>query len=188
MIIYDLEIQKGILKKGEQPAPGIEYCDGWQDYGRMGISVAVTYCYERDEYKLFDEFMIDELGKYLSRADIVCGFNIFNFDNNLLASADINLDASRCYDLLKEIAIADKTPNNFAGLSLDTVSRANFSTAKTGHGAKAPILYQTKNFGELFDYCLNDVRLTKRLLDKIIRTGHITNPRNNNLLRVRRPF
>lgn len=188
MLIYDLEIQKGILKNGEQAVAGIEYCAGWTDYARMGISCAVTYCYERDEYKLFDEFMIDELGKYLSRADLVCGFNIFNFDNNLLASADINLDASRCYDLLKEIAIATKTPNNFAGLSLDAVTRANFADAKTGHGAKAPILYQTKNFGELFDYCLNDVRLTKKILDKIIRTGHVVNPRDNKPIRVRRPF
>ena len=188
MLIYDLEIQKGILKAGEQAVPNIEYCAGWTDYGRMGIACAVTYCYARDEYRIFDEFMLDELGETLQKADLICGFNIKGFDNNLLAACDIQIEPARCYDLLEEIARADKTPDNFKGFSLDAICRVNFKAGKTGNGALAPVLYQQKRFGELFDYCQSDVRLTKKLLDKILRCGSIINPRDNNSLRIRRPF
>lgn len=54
-------------------------------------------------------------------------------------------------------------------------------------GADAPKLYQTKNFGSLFNYCMADVRLTKKLFDRVIDAGHIINPRNNQWIRVNRP-
>jgi hypothetical protein len=188
MLIYDLEIQKAILKQGETAVLGIEYCSGWTDYGRMGVSCAVVYDYAADEYWMFDEFMLDELGALLNKTDLICGFNILGFDNNLLKASDIEIDPRKCYDLLLEIARADSTPDNFKGLSLNAVSKANFNLEKSGDGANAPVLYQQNRFGELFDYCQRDVRLTKKLIDRVLRCGSLVNPRTGNKIRVRRPF
>ena len=51
LVVYDIEIQKGILGKKEKPVPGIEYCNGWNDHANMGISVICAYDYEEDRYR-----------------------------------------------------------------------------------------------------------------------------------------
>jgi hypothetical protein len=187
MIIYDLEIQKAIPPKDGNLLPDLKYCAGWSDYSAMGISAAVTYDTYRQEYRIFDEFMIEELEKTLTRAEMVCGFNIVNFDNNLLKANSINIPEAKTYDILREIARAAGTPNNYKGLGLNAVCESNFGTSKTGTGENAPMLYQFNRFGELFDYCLADVKLTKQILDQILACGHLKNPRDGKWIRVKRP-
>lgn len=187
MIIYDLEIQKCISKSGETRLPDFQYCDGFKDFFNMGVSCVVTFDTARNEYRIFDEFMLDDLKVVFKRTDVIAGFNILNFDNNVLRPYEFEIPDSKCYDLLAEIARAAGTPNDYKGLGLGAVCEANFGAKKTGDGAKAPMLYQQKRFGELFDYCLADVRLTKRLLDRILEIGNIINPRNGQWIRVNRP-
>jgi len=57
--------------------------------------------------------------------------------------------------------------------SLDGLAEGTFGLHKTGHGANAPILYQQGKIGELLEYNLNDVRLTKRLFDFIQKYGFV---------------
>lgn len=187
MIIYDLEIQKCIAKNGETRLSDFEYCDGFKDFFNMGFACAVTWDTARNEYRVFDEYMLDDLKAVFKRAEVIAGFNILNFDNNVLRPYEFEIPDSKCYDLLFEIARAAGTPNDYKGLGLNAVCEANFQTKKTGNGADAPKLYQQKRFGELFDYCLADVRLTKQLLDRIIECGHIINPRTGKWIRVSRP-
>lgn len=187
MIIYDLEIQNLIPPRDGDQMPDFKYCAGWKDYVNMGLACAAIYDTARGEYHIFDEFMLDDLKTRFERTDVIVGFNILNFDNNVLAPYDFIVPEKKCYDLLAEIARAAGTPNDYKGLSLNAVCEANFKTGKSGDGANAPILYQTKRFGELFDYCLADVRLTKKLFDRVIEMGHIINPRNNQWIRVNRP-
>ena len=187
MIIYDIEIQKCIAKNGETRQPDFQYCDGFKDFFNMGFACAAAYDTARSEYRLFDEFMLDDLKAAFKRTDVIAGFNILNFDNNVLKTYEFEIPDGKCYDLLPEIARAAGTPNDYKGLGLGPICQANFQTAKTGSGADAPKLYQQKRFGELFDYCLADVRLTVRLLDRIIECGHIINPRTGKWIRVNRP-
>ena len=187
MIIYDLEIQKLIPSSKTNKLSGFDYCEGWEDHFGMGFACAVTFDSARGEYRVFDEFMIEDLKAAFRRTDMVAGFNIIRFDNKVLAPYEITIPDNKCYDLLTEIARAAGTPNDFKGLSLNAICEVNFKTGKTGSGADAPKLYQQKRFGELFDYCLADVRLTKKLLDRVMEIGHIINPRNNQWIRVNRP-
>ena len=39
MLIYDIEIVKAILKRGETSQEGIEYCGGFDDHVNAGVSV-----------------------------------------------------------------------------------------------------------------------------------------------------
>lgn len=187
MIIYDIEIQKLIPDKNKKNLSDFEYCEGWGDHFGMGLACAVTFDTARQEFRIFDEFMIDELKKTLMRTDVVIGFNCLRFDNKILASYEIEIPEHKCYDLLHEIAKAAGTPNQFSGLGLNAICKANFGIEKIGDGADAPILYQRKRFGELHDYCLADVRLTFRILQKIFECGHIINPRTGKWIRVPRP-
>lgn len=43
MIIFDVEIKKGILGRNEVPLPGIEYCGGWRDFKNMGVACVCTF-------------------------------------------------------------------------------------------------------------------------------------------------
>ncbi len=187
MIIYDLEIQNLIPSKNGDRLPDFKYCEGWHDHFGMDVACVVLFDTARNEYRIFDEFMLDDLKAIVARTDVVAGFNIISFDNKVLAPHEVIIPETKCYDLLVEIARAAGTPNDYTGLSLDTVCIANFKTGKTGNGVDAPKLYQQKRFGELFDYCLADVRLTKKLLDRILEIGHIINPRTGKWIRVNRP-
>jgi DEAD/DEAH box helicase domain-containing protein len=187
MIIYDLEIQNLIPPKNGDRLPDLKYCQGWTDYAGMGLACLALYDCARNEYHVFDEFQIDDLKQRFAKTDTVVGFNILKFDNNVLATYDIKIEPGKCYDLLLEIARAAGTPNDYSGLSLGAICKANFNTTKSGNGADAPKLYQFGNYGELFNYCLADVRLTKQVYDRIHETGHIINPRTGKWIRVNRP-
>ncbi|HQU83885.1 MAG TPA: hypothetical protein PKY59_12195 [Pyrinomonadaceae bacterium] len=187
MLIYDIEIQNLIAKKGEEVLADFKYCKGFDDFFGMGFACAATFDTARNEYRIFDEFMLEDLKGALHRTDVIVGFNCIRFDNKVLAPYEISIPENKCYDLLIEIAKAAGTPNDYKGLSLGAICKANFGTEKTGDGKNAPILYQRGRFGELHDYCLADVRLTKQLLDKILECGHIINPRTNKWIRVARP-
>ena len=187
MIIYDLEIQNLVPPRNGSLLPDFSYCSGWTDYVGMGLACLALYDCVRQEYHVFDEFNLDDIQKRFDKTDLVVGFNILKFDNNILRAYDLKIQDSKCYDLLPEIARAAGTPNDFKGLSLNAICEANFKAGKTGDGADAPKLYQTKNFGSLFNYCMADVRLTKKLFDRVIDAGHIINPRNGQWIRVNRP-
>ena len=183
MIIYDCEIVKGILKKGDLPVSGIEYCHGWRDFENMGIRVIGAYDYSTDRYRVFLEDNFEEFQNLIFSTDLVVGFNSLNFDNNLLRANGFSLDDGHSYDLLKEIWAgaglgATFSPSTHGGFGLDACCWANFQTSKTGHGAMAPIDWQQGRRGKVIDYCLMDVRLTKQLLDKVINQGWVLDPRN----------
>lgn len=194
MIIYDCEIIKGILGKNDTPEPGIEYCEGWRDFENMGISVICAYDYRDDRYR---SFLKDNFGEFEDLVNLsfgpIIGFNSLAFDNMLCAANGINVPVEKSYDILVEIwagaglGAAFEYPSHM-GFGLDAVASANFGDHKKGHGAMAPIDWQRGNYGAVIDYCLSDVHLTKKVLDKIIRQGALRDPRNSvGTLRIRRP-
>ena len=112
------------------------------------------------------------------------GVKMNEFDNKVLAChgwlpSEYDWD-SKSYDLLREIWIAAGLGPKFVypthiGYSLDAMVKANAAYiggnfGKTGHGANAPIDFQSGNYGKLVDYCLADVWLTKKLFD-LVRIG-----------------
>lgn len=194
MFVYDCEIIKAIQSKNEDRLKGIEYCDGWQDHENMGISVVCGYDYFTDRYRVFmADNLINLQAVLLDHPGPLVGFNNIGFDNKLLRANGLKVDDSKCYDILKEIWISDGLSPEFQypshiGYSLDDLLLANFTgIAKSGHGAMAPVLWQQKRYAEVVDYCLEDVRLTKKVLDRILRSGRLLNPKNGKPLLVPRP-
>lgn len=186
IIIYDLEIIKGIPDRNGEKLPGIEYCKGWDDHANMGISTLCVYDYAEDRYRVFTEDNKDEWRDlYLSRRPVSVGFNSIPFDNRVLSATDGWLvpDDDVCYDILRETwkAVGLGPEFNYkthGGFGLDAMCIANNLPGKTGNGALAPVMWQRGEVGKVIDYCLTDVHRTKLLFDLVLMRAPILNPKN----------
>lgn len=183
MIIYDAEIVKAIPDKDGKRLDGIEYCEGWKDFDNMGISVICAYDYETDRYHVFCEDNLDDFQRLVDKTNLVIGFNNIAFDNMLCRANGIEMPFYKSWDLLSEIWQAVGLPKTYEGeeqkgFGLEDCSHINFGTKKSGNGALAPIEWQQGRIGKVIDYCLNDVRLTKDLVDMVMELGVLVHPKH----------
>lgn len=193
MMIFDCEIRKAILGRRESPLQGIEYADGWRDFANMGISVICTYDYLEDRYQAFFEDNFSDLQKLISEREVIVNFNGLGFDNPLCEANNIHVPNEKTYDILVKVWEGAGLGPKFvypthAGYGLDACCATNFGANKTGFGGFAPVWWQRGEYGKLVSYCLDDVRLTKGLLDKIVRDGCIVCPKTGGRLKINGPF
>ena len=195
IVIYDCEIIKAIPPKNDvDRIPGIEYCEGWNDHVNMGISVIGAYDYLDDQYHVFCEDNFMSFKNLIRNRSLIVGFNSLSFDNKLCAANNILVPDNRSYDLLVELWAADGLGPKFeypshAGYGLDQTCTVNFQCSKNGNGALAPVLWQQGKIGEVIDYCINDVRLTKLLMDAVINDVELINPSDiAKTLKLRNPI
>lgn len=187
-LIYDIEIVKAIPGCDGVRADGIQYCTGWQDHANMGISVIGAYDYTEQRYRVFCGDNMEAFWK-ATEAKILVGFNSIPFDNAVIAATyGVQLPEKRCYDLLREIWASVGlgpvfSPETHGGFGLDAVCAQNFGTRKSGNGALAPVLWQQGKIGEVIDYCLNDIALTKQVFEASL-LGRLVCPKTGNLLRM----
>jgi hypothetical protein len=188
MFIFDIEIANPIAPKNPaEREAGLFYAKDFNDYANMGIACIGVYEYTTDKYRVFGEYDLDDFRQLVAANDIAVGFNNIRFDNNVLNANQIVVLPNKSYDILHEIQSAIGLQK---GCRLDDVIKANFPSAggKTMNGADAPLLWQRGYHTKVIDYCLNDVRLTKMLLDRIIRFGWIKNPISpDKTLKMKRP-
>lgn len=196
-LIYDIEIVRAIPNKDGSRLEGIEYCAGWHDHANMGVSVIGAYDYGEDRYRAFCQDNFGEFMKLVAACELLVGFNSIPFDNRVLdvelGEPEWSMPADRCYDLLRETwAAAGLGPDfqypSHAGYGLDAICARNFGTKKSGNGALAPVLWQRGQIGDVIDYCLNDIRLTKQLFDAVLQGRPIISPVTAAPLRLRNPF
>lgn len=196
-LIYDIEIKKAILGRGEIRLTNVEYCNGWTDHAGMGISVIGAYDYSEDRYRVFCEDNFNEFVELASRRQVLVTFNGLNFDNKVIQATIPKIvfqDDAGDYDILVELWASvglgrQFSPRTHGGFGLDACMKANFGTAKTGNGALAPIWWQQGKIASTIDYCLNDVKGAKDLFDQILATGTLINPKDGaTSLRLRNPF
>lgn len=201
MLIYDIEIEKAIQGKGEDRITNINYCNGWNDHANMGISVIGAYDYETDRYHVFCKDNFSGFLELLATHTCIVGFNSRRFDNRVVLAqvegiVKENLEkyfTIATYDILEEIwKSKGLDPDKFCwgthgGYGLDAMCEANFGTKKSGNGALAPVDWQQGRIGTVIDYCLNDVRLTKQLLDRIFSKGNLVCPKTKGSIVMRGP-
>ena len=182
MLVYDCEIKNMICGRNEIPEQGLQYCGGWSDFSGMGISVICAYDYDADRYRVFMDDNINQFAALVAKHDYVIGYNNISFDDKLVAAHGVTVKPEQSYDLLVELwkaaKVYDMPFKNRAGFKLDDVAHANNVSRKTGNGILAPKLYQRGNIGELVDYCINDVVMTKTLVDRLHSDCYLYDPRN----------
>lgn len=183
VLVLDAEILKGIIKKGEERIPGIEYCEGWRDFKGMGITVVGGWESDGGRFRTFDPMANSlPLQTAIDEAQYVVTFNGVSFDGPLLAEHGAFIPENKHVDLLRLIWQAHRLSSEFkagshAGFGLDACAKANGLPGKTGTGAFAPVMWQRGQYCDVIDYCIHDVWMTKELLLRAL-SGRLVSPKD----------
>jgi len=183
-IVYDVET----LRLSHE-VPG-----GWDNPYGMGFGTAVIYIINTDQYRFYGPEDLDKLRKLLLDANLIIGFNHIKFDNKVIFGNEVLLgDSSRNYDILQEVIKSKFKTNSIDEavikygrdqvfnhtLNLNAIALHTLGMSKTGSGESAPKLIKEKRWAEVFEYNLNDVRLTYKLYRFIQKFRYVSDGLNN---------
>ncbi len=157
-IVIDLETQKS-----------------FQDVGGRGknhllkVSVAVIYDYTTGKYTSFEEHEIPKLSPILQSADQIIGYNIKDFDFEVIQPyLNFNIFEVPYLDILEEI---EKVLQH--RIKLEVVAQGTLGTGKSGNGLEAILYYQNGRMDLLKKYCTDDVKITKQVYDYALKNGKL---------------
>jgi len=159
IVYFDLETQRTANDVG-----------GWDKKHKMGMSVGVTYSTADEAYEIFPEQRANDLVNRLQRADLVVGYNIINFDYEVLMAYTI-LDLHhqlRTMDLLVEI-------EKVAGhrMKLEDVAQGTLGVGKVAEGLDAIRWWREGKIMEIAEYCCFDVKVTKLVHEYGVQHGEL---------------
>jgi len=146
-VYFDLETQRTANDVG-----------GWDKKRDMGMSLGVTYSSATGEYMIYSESRVDELVQQLMKADFVVGYNVINFDYEVLMGYTI-LDLGTnvpTIDLMVDVEaqIGHRLP-------LDALAQATLGVGKTAEGLDAIRWWREGKLMEIAEYCCFDVKVTR---------------------------
>jgi RNase_H superfamily len=149
VVYFDLETQRTANDAG-----------GWARKRDMGISVAVTYSTATGEYKVFTEKTVHALVEQLMKADLVVGFNVVDFDYEVLMGYTVlDLKHALCtFDLLEDL---EKRLGHRLGLN--ALAQATLGARKTAESLDAIRWWRQGKMMEIAEYCCFDVKVTRLL-------------------------
>ena len=147
IVYFDLETQRTANDAG-----------GWDKKRDMGMSVGVTYSTRLGEYRIYGEKQVNALIDQLVRADLVVGFNVINFDYEVLMGYTILDLPHQCHTLDMLVDIEKALGHR---LGLDAVASASLGVGKTGDGLDAIRWWREGKMLEIAEYCCFDVKCTK---------------------------
>jgi DEAD/DEAH box helicase domain-containing protein len=147
----------------------------FQDVGGRGknhllkVSLCGIYDYSRDQYLMYEESELPKLAPLLQSADQIIGFNIKDFDFQVLQPY-LNFDLSEIpyYDLLEEInkAIGHR-------IKLESVAQGTLGAGKSGDGKEAVLYYRNGRMDLLKKYCQRDVQVTRQIYEYALKNQKV---------------
>ena len=148
IVYFDLETQKSADEVG-----------GWSKKRDMRMSVGVIYSTATQSYEIFHEARANDLVKTLMRADLIVGFNILNFDYEVMSAyTPLDLRQVPTLDLMVE---TEKVVGR--RLPLDAFATGTLGCEKTAEGLQAIKWFKEGKLLEIAEYCCYDVKITKLL-------------------------
>ncbi len=160
-IVFDIETKNTFQDVGRNNTDGLE------------VSVVGLYLYDRDEYRVYDENEMEELGKVLREANPLVGFSSKRFDVPVLEKhCNFKLSAVPHFDIFEEIY--SKLGRR---IGLGPLAEANLGEGKSSHGLEAVKMYERGDMENLKKYCLQDVKVTKGIFDLILIRGYLWVPK-----------
>jgi len=147
-VFFDLETQRSFDEVG-----------GRNNIRRMSMSVGVTLSSATGEFRDYLESDVQALIDELTSADLVVGFNVLNFDYEVLRGYTTQpLDRIPTVDLLQDIY-----QRLGFRVSLDSVAGATLGVSKLADGLQAIRWYREGKIAELLAYCRQDVDVTRQV-------------------------
>ena len=147
IVYFDLETQRTANDAG-----------GWDRKRDMGMSIGVTFSTASGEYKIYPENRVNDLVTELIRADLVVGFNVINFDYEVLMGYTILDLPSQVATLDLMVEVEKKLGHR---LGLDAIATATLGVGKTGDGLDAIRWWRENKLLEIAEYCCFDVKVTR---------------------------
>ena len=150
IVYFDLESQKLFEEVGGR------------DPSKLLLACAVTWSTARNDFAVYWQKDIAALIAELKSADRVIGFNIINFDYEVLRpyAPNMNFRAIHSTDMLQDIY---KTLN--FRLSLDSIARATLGINKTASGAQSVEWFRMGELDKVAEYCKADVDITRQVYE-----------------------
>ncbi len=149
-IVLDLETQKSFQEVGGRGKNHL-----------LKVSVCCIYDYATGKYSSYEEHELAKMSPILQAADQIIGFNIKDFDFEVLQPyLNFNIFEVPYLDILEEIA---KVLGH--RIKLETVAQGTLGTGKSGSGLEAILYFQNGRMDLLKKYCLDDVKITKQVYD-----------------------
>lgn len=150
VVVFDLETQRSFEEVG-----------GRSQLHKLGVSAAVAYRYDRDQYLEVTEDDIDRLIELLVSADLVVGYNIRGFDYEVLrAYTDHDLQQLATVDLMLDL----EERLGFRP-KLDSVVMPTLGVGKSADGLAALEWWRSGEIDKIMAYCREDVRVTRELYE-----------------------
>lgn len=135
---------------------------GGRDASKLLLACGVTWSSQRNDFAVYWEKDAAALVAELKSADRVIGFNIINFDYEVLKpyAPDVNFRSFRSTDMLQDIF----RTLNFR-LSLDSIAKATLGTTKSADGIQSVEWYRNGELDKVAEYCKADVEITRRVYE-----------------------
>jgi DEAD/DEAH box helicase domain-containing protein len=158
IVYFDLESQKLFQEVGGR------------DPSRLLLACGVTWSTARNNFAVYWEQDAQALVNELKSADKVVGFNIINFDYQVLKpyAPNANFRSFRSVDMLQDIYRA----LNFR-LSLDSIAKATLGTTKTADGLQSVQWFRNGELDRVTEYCKADVDITRRVYEFGSENGYV---------------
>jgi DEAD/DEAH box helicase domain-containing protein len=142
---------------------------GGNDPSLLDISVAAAYDSGTDQYHAVTIDELSELWPLIEQADALVGYNSNHFDVPLLNKYyPGDLTQLKSIDLLESIR-----ESLGRRLRLDQVASATVGAKKSADGLQAVRWWREGKVDEIKKYCLQDVKVTKKLFDYAREHGHV---------------
>ncbi len=157
-IVLDLETQKEFAEVGGRGKNHL-----------LKVSVCGVYDYAQNKYLIYEERELPKLAPLLQAADQIIGFNIKDFDFEVLQPyLNFNIFEIPYFDLLEEI-------NKVLGhrISLETVAQGTIGSGKSGSGKEALLYFRNGRWDLLKKYCLDDVEITRQVYEYALKNQKV---------------
>ncbi len=146
LVYFDLETQKSAAEVG-----------GWHNKRAMKMSLGVTYSTARASYQIYRENEVDQLLQELQRADRVIGYNVIDFDFEVLGAYSVfDLSQVPVLDLMRDV---EKVVGSRIGL--DAITEQTIGAGKTADGMEALRWWKDGQLAKIAEYCCYDVKATR---------------------------
>ena len=149
-VFFDLETQKLFQEVGGR------------DPSKLLLACGVTFSTVKNDFNVYWESQAQSLIEELKSADKVIGFNIREFDYEVLRPymPAFNFGSIRTLDLLLDISRI----LNFR-IPLDSLARARLGTTKMADGIQSVEWFRAGGKDKVAEYCKADVDITRRVYE-----------------------
>lgn len=147
-VILDIETQRGS-----------DECGGWFPE-KMGMAIAVTH-HDYDGFYTWEEHEVYDLMDYLEQHDIIVGFNIKDFDLQVLNGYRQN--TSHYFERITFDILQDVHEKTGIRVKLEELCMQTLNKSKSGNGIDSIKWWKTGQIELIKSYCKDDVMLTQEL-------------------------